>query len=603
MISRDQPIMSFIRRSAIVGSLNFSLLLLPGLILAQRQDIRRFGAAQLSSATQELLGDSTAWPLVVSIAERNVASNEFVLNKGALSKLREVRVVHAKVQSAREELRRHVTGGARVFASAELATASDLLRSYGSEVNSGNVEAVVDLGKRIPVAVVAIGKTIVEKRTEAINAKLEQKTGIVDKRKGVLGSWQTAFIGDLFIAYDAVKTGELSLAQLVFVDGVDVTIDPNTTVVIRSSQLDKLDQTVKRDLALVSGGMLTKLSPRAREVNDFRFEAGTSQSIIKSGKFWASASRDMRVKLSNYDGRVDLSANNASVTLQSNEGTIVERGKAPLAPIRLLEPPQLTWSRLDTVIYAETMLLKWSPVPGATIYQIEVSPRKDFSANVKRLTASRPGLQLTGIPLAFVYVRLQAIDKYGLRGMDSPVYTIIRDKDTQAPPIYLDGWESDVRYTVLPSIQIKGRMESDASLTQNDDPVAIGRNGNFSFTVKPKQPGSKIVLKATDQSGNTLQRILHVIPMDTSRVASIVWNCTVRGDTLKAASDRIDGSGTAYPRVRVVATVGGERTEVLTNSSGQWAVSVKIIRGSSMTLSFESLDDKVGIVQKSYFIE
>jgi hypothetical protein len=581
----------------------FFLILAPWLLLAQKQEVRRFGAVQLNAATYELLGDSTAWPLVVRIAERNEALNEFILNREALSKLHELRLLLAKVRDARENLRRQIKGGARVFASDELAAASELFRSYDVNVSSGNVDGVIDVGGRIPAAVAAIGKIILDKRTEAIDAKLEQKTGIVDKRKGVLGSWQTAFIGDLFAAYDAVKTGELSQAQLVFVDGVDVMIDPNTIVLIRSSQLDKLDQTVKRELALVNGGILTKLSPRAREVNDFRFEAGTSQSIIKSGKFWASAIQDKRVKLSNYDGRVDLKANNVSVILQSNEGTIVEKGKAPLKPIKLLEAPQLIWSRLDSVIYSEKLMLTWLPVAGAASYQVEVSPRKDFGANIKRLEPTGPNLQLTGIPLAVMYVRLQAIDRYGLRGIDSPVYTIVRNRDTQPPPIYLDGWENDTRYTMLRLIQVKGQTESDASLTQNDHPVIVGAQGAFSFTVKSEQPETRVVLKATDQSGNTLQRILHIIPMDTLHVASISWNCMVRGDTLTAASDRINGSGTAYPHVKVIAVVGGERSEVQTNTSGQWAVSVKAVKGTFLIMSFESLDDGVPILQKSFWIE
>ena len=55
--------------------------------------------------------------------------------------------------------------------------------------------------------------------------------------------------------------------------------------------------------------------------------------------------------------------------------------------------------------------------------------------------------QLTNIPLASVYVRIIAIDRYGLRGVDSPTYRIIHVKDTQPPPIQIDGWEMDRKYT------------------------------------------------------------------------------------------------------------------------------------------------------------
>ena len=163
----------------------------------------------------------------------------------------------------------------------------------------------------------------------------------MDKRKGLLGSWQSAFINDLFASYDGVRTGEASLAQLFFTDGVDVTVDPSTTVVIRESHMDKLDQTVKRDIALINGSMLTKFSAKAKETNKFEFHAGTSESMVKSGKFWASTVQDKKTKLSNYDGTIDLTASKVKISLQQNQGTVVEKGKAPLPPINLLAAPQL----------------------------------------------------------------------------------------------------------------------------------------------------------------------------------------------------------------------------------------------------------------------
>ena len=71
----------------------FVLLMTPCLLLAQKQEMRRFAAVQLNAATYEFLGDSTEWPLVVSLAERNEALNEFILNREALSKLHELRIL------------------------------------------------------------------------------------------------------------------------------------------------------------------------------------------------------------------------------------------------------------------------------------------------------------------------------------------------------------------------------------------------------------------------------------------------------------------------------------------------------------------------------
>ena len=199
-------------------------------------------------------------------------------------------------------------------------------------------------------------------------------------------------------------TGEASLAQLFFIDGVDVTVDPNTTVVIRESHMDKLDQTVKRDLALMNGSILTKLSAKAKETNKFEFHAGTSESMVKSGKFWASTIQDKKAKLSNYDGTIDLTASKVKITLQQNQGTVVEKGKAPLPPINLLAAPQLHWEQVDTVIYNGKITLQWTKISNAVSYLVELCPSKNFDHDITWISVKTSLYQLTGIPVASVYV-------------------------------------------------------------------------------------------------------------------------------------------------------------------------------------------------------
>ena len=428
-------------------------------VLAQKADMR-FSAASLYTTAVKLTGDSTCWPIIVSLSERDTATNGFILNSHAQIQMKEFALVHKNVKQARLNLSQHIKSGAKVFASEELDSATVLIKNYDGKILKGNISGAQQLGQNITEIVRVIGKLIAERRTEAVDAKLAQKTGIVDKRKGLLGSWQTAFINDLFASYDGVKTGEASLAQLFFIDGVDVTVDPNTTVVIRESHMDKLDQTVKRDLALMNGSILTKLSAKAKETNKFAFHAGTSESTIKSGKFWASTIQDKKAKLSNYDGTIDLTASNVKITLQQNQGTVVEKGKAPLPPINLLAAPQLNWEQLDTVIYSEKMTLQWTKIKNAVSYQVETCPSRNFDHNITMVSVKTPLYQLTGIPLASVYIRITAIDSYGLRGVDSPIYRIIRAKDTQPPPIQIDGWEIDRKYTANNTMTITGKTKA-----------------------------------------------------------------------------------------------------------------------------------------------
>jgi hypothetical protein len=484
-----------------------------------------------------------------------------------------------------------------------LDSAAVFIKKYDAEIMDGNISGAQRLGRKFTDIVGAIGKLIAERRTEAIDAKLAQKTGNVDKRKGLLGSWQSAFINDLFASYDGIRTGEASLAQLFFTDGVDVTVDPNTTVVIRESHMDKLDQTVKRDLALMNGSILTKLSAKAKETNKFAFHAGTSESIVKSGKFWASTIQDKKTKLSNYDGTIDLTASKVKIKLRQNQGTVVEKGKAPLPPINLLGAPQLTWGRLDTVIYSEKLMLQWTTINNAMSYQVEVCPSRNFDHDIRRISVKAPLYQLAGIPLASVYVRIIAVDSYGLRGVDSPTYRIMHVKDTTPPPIQIDGWDMDRKYTANDTVTIKGKTKAEATLTANDEKQTVQADGSFSFMTAIARPETHVKIISTDKSGNSSVRTLSIVPMEKEKLFNITWGGRATETTVYSPGESVEAHGNAYPGVKVTALLGDQHVSVQTNSQGDWAISIKAIKGETLRIIFDSISDGKTIGIKTWKVE
>jgi FecR protein len=571
-------------------------------VFAQKADMR-FSAASLYTTAVKLTGDSTCWPIIVSLSERDTATNGFILNNHAQTQIKEFAAVHKSVKQARLNLSQYIKSGAKVFASEELDSATVLIKNYDGKILNGNISGAQQLGQNITEIVRVIGKLITERRTEAIDAKLAQKTGIVDKRKGLLGIWQSAFINDLFASYDGVRTGEASLAQLFFTDGVDVTVDPNSTVVIRESHMDRLDQSVKRDLALMNGSILAKLSAKAKETNKFAFRAGTSESMVKSGKFWASTIQDKKTKLSNYDGSIDLTASKVKIVLQQNQGTVVEKGKAPLPPINLLGGPQLSWGRLDTVIYNDKMTLQWKSISKAVTYQVELCPSRNFDHDMNRISVKAPVYQLTGIPLASLYVRIIAVDSYGLRGVDSPIYHLIRVKDTQPPPIQIDGWEMDRKYTANDRITINGRTKADAVLIAGGEKQTVQSNGSFSFQVAVARPETQVKIVVTDQSGNSSTRTLSIIPMDTEKLFTIHWNGRTTETTLYTQGEFIEAHGNAYPGVRISAILGEQQVSVHSNSQGDWAISLKATKGETLRITFDSITDGKTIGTKTWKVE
>ncbi len=575
------------------------LILLCGLF-ASAFGQKKFLSGELNAVTVELTGDAAAWPVVIGFAQRDEETNSFTLSVNALQHIKEFRRLHGKVKEGKEFFHRLLKAGARVFAAEELARATAFGVSYDAYLREGNIEALSRTGGLYLQSLENVRREIESKRNEAIDALIAEKNGNVTRRKGFLGKWEQAAKGDQLAQADGLQTGTASFAQLAFTDGVELMVDPNSTVVIRESTMDKLDQRVRRDIALVKGSLLTTLTERAKERNNFTFQAGTSESQVRSGKFWASAVEERRVKLSNYDGTMDVSGNRSKVQLRSNEGTIVEKGKDPLPPVPLLAAPQLTWNGIDSVIYTDQLLLRWNAIPAATGYTVELCASKEFNTTIKTIMPTQPSVRLEKIDLGIVYARLTAVDKFGLRGMESPVYKILRVEDKLPPAIYVEGWETDRRYTAASRLTVNGSTEADAFFLVNGIRTPLAADGSFSIAVPIGREEKQIKLNSTDRSGNSRERILSVVPIDSNRVVKIDWNCPVNGTILSPATQEVTASGTAYPLMKVSVTHGGQSSVVQTDSQGNWAVSVKRVPGAELTLVFESISDNIVVARRVF---
>ena len=131
----------------------------------------------------------------------------------------------------------------------------------------------------------------------------------------------------------------------------------------------------------------------------------------------------------------------------------------------------------------------------------------------------------------------------------------------------------------------------------------LDANGAFTITVAVEKVEKQLNLKSTDRSGNSRQRILSIVQIDTNRVTNIDWNCPVEGMILTPTSEEISAHGTAYPSMKIHVTHGQQTSVVQTDSQGNWAISVKRITGAQLMLVFESISDNIIVVTKTYQVE
>ncbi len=576
----------------------FILLLLPFWSMAQPAQEMEFPASQLSDVSRNYAGSPNNWPIVRELAEYDYATNRYFISSENTAKLAVFLESWKELETHRSVYAAMSTRGGQVFASSELQTLDSLFTEHRRLINDAQIEESITLASNIVEKVLEVDELIESRRVADVEAKLEDKTGQVDQRRGLLSQWDSASIGDLFNRSDGIRTGRESLAQLVFVDGSDVVLYENTTAVIRQSRVDQLTNRSEVEIELSGGGMLTRLTPGARNDSDYRLVAGTSTSEIRSGNFWAEADQQERILMSNFDGEVFVGGSESQVLLRQNEGTIVLRGQEPSAPIRLLAAPTLNFVNPDTVLYSDEVRLTWSEVDNAAIYEVETSVVRSFDRDVRTFRADGTSTVVTGLREGINYVHVRAYDENGLRGNNSSLLRVLRIVSDLPPPVILDTRRQQIVYTFEPEFSLSGTTEPGVQLQINNEAVRVDRSGRFSkeITVRDEEI---ITVRAVNNAGISREIVQTIRYVDQDALFNMRWSVPVDGDNVRKASV-ISVSGQAHSFMNV--TLVTSDTEIVTpvGTGGNWARQIRTGDSDFLTIRFTDRETGAVIAERTY---
>lgn len=569
---------------------------------AMAQTTMRFPASQVQDVSRQLAGSDRNWPVVASVAKYLPEENWYELSPSAQGELRRFLASWNAVQAQRDNYNEQIKQGARVFASAEMQRADTLAIWYQRQIQAGSIPNAISTAESLIQAMVATSEAVRRNRRVDVEARLAEKSGIVDRREGLLGSWRGADLGNLFKQSDGIRTAARSLAKLNFVDGSDVIVNENSVAVIRASRIDRLTNETDVEITVSSGGLLARLSTNAVERSNYQVNVESATTTVRSRNFYAERTDDRRVILSNYNGEATVTAESSSVTLAENQGTIVVRGREPLPPINLLPAPKLTWGATDSVIYQEQISLNWGVVSGAVRYEVDLSPTPFFDRSISQFNTTNSRLTLSDVPQGISYVRLRGYDRQSLRGVDSPTYRILRNKDVIPPPIFLRNTGRLDIHTATETLALSGSTEPGSSLTVNGVSVEVDQDGQFSTEITLTQERTPLVLVATDRSGNKTEETRTAVRMTEERMFALAWSVPVTNG-LVASDPNITVSGTAYEPLEVILTVGNRTYTALCGNNGAWAIDFSPTDADSIRIAFRTKREKTPVAERNYPLE
>jgi len=297
-------------------------------------------------------------------------------------------------------------------------------------------------------------------------------------------------------AGDVIQTRSEGIAKIVFADGTNYTVKPDSLIVVQENSVNAAQQTAVKievntgtvDLAtstmtkgsksqvVVAGATATLGGDTSAEVvNDPRNDQ--HEVLLKRGS-GEVARGDEVVKLGDYE-RVSF----------KNDSPQMAKSKE-IGPPSLIEPanmyPKIVASNADPVTFS------WTPMDNAKEYRIKLSKNPYFSSVILNKIVDATQIQLTYLPEGSYYWQVQSVGANGKESAESEKnrFTLIVRRESQVGILL----ELDQFIQHGHIIEVRGHTENSAHIMVNDQQVAvINPDGSFHHFTPPLPTGENII--------------------------------------------------------------------------------------------------------------
>ena len=311
---------------------------------------------------------------------------------------------------------------------------------------------------------------------------------------------------------DFVKAGRTGSAEIMFYDGTLYTIRPGSLFECRKPVSS---ETAGSQIKMISGAVNVYTSAANSTVST---DAATA-AIGRDSRVSVDVAPGDKTEVTSFRGRTTVSTAKETVTLEGRERVAAGAQSGTFTPKETLPDTPQPSIPADNRIYdlktGDQVELKWSKVPEATRYRLQISRSRlfvpdstDVDLDDRVQTTARVKVSREGA----YFWRVAAIDAAGLTSDWSPV----RRFKMMTEPVKAgtgDGTPPDL--TVYPPQQmgnlflVYGKTEPGAVVTVNAEPADVEADGSFKKTITIERDGASVlVVKSVDASGNeTVRRV------------------------------------------------------------------------------------------------
>ena len=344
--------------------------------------------------------------------------------------------------------------------------------------------------------------------------------GTVRIKKASSLEWMRADYNTSLDKGDFVQTGGDGVARIIFSDGTNYVLKPDSLIVVEENREDPVTRATKVAVQVTSGAV--DLSTGKFEVPGSTSEVAFADAVARlQEESLATVRHDPAKKVNDFtinQGQAEVTRGATTVSLGQYEQVAFADEQPGLVRKKVLAPPRpLTPVNMALMVSkepkSEAVDFSWSSVAGAAGYRVQVSPSAMFSNVVVDKKVSQPYVRISGLDEGIYYWMVSSLDA---KGGESQPSTANRFNLVQQVNAGQQAFLEIVKIVLHGRVvEVVGRTEPGSTVIINNEQVfSIAADGTFRHFTSPlpKTGANQVTVTAQNRKGdiNTIRKSIVV---------------------------------------------------------------------------------------------
>ena len=219
---------------------------------------------------------------------------------------------------------------------------------------------------------------------------------------------------------DEIHSGNDAFVTVEFADNSHMRVQENTQLRFDNMRIFGDHGLTETLIDLQQGRTESAVPEKSGKATRFRIKTPSAISSVRGTDFRVGVIEAQPGTSSEVlAGSVEVAGEKRNIKVPADYGTMTMPGKPPVAPVKLLPPPDL--SEASQYYQSLPLVIKFNPLAGAHAYRAQIATDRDFKNLRSEFTTSSLPFRDGEIPDGDYWLRVRGIDGLSIEGKDAVI--------------------------------------------------------------------------------------------------------------------------------------------------------------------------------------